>query len=297
MDLVRLYLTMVLPAPFGCNLKCPFCAIAHRKEAQTIKLLDESYCLFLLEVSAKFVVSRFAIQGYEPLLPQSWPLTKRLLTLADHSDLGTALVTNGIQLRAKSKELSGLVDVLTVSLDSFRPERHDELRGVKGAWKKTTDGIKEAAQYFNKDLQVASVLFPGGATDLVEMPALLRKLGVSEWVVAPVLNFSNGVQLVCREEVHDSLILLDESASKEGVHLYLSDELRHVTSNELFNTMNVKSLEDTDYIVRLSPDGTCSRGTEALHEAIHAPVWDQCEDPVRFLERILAETGKEIQKK
>jgi molybdenum cofactor biosynthesis enzyme MoaA len=294
MDLVRLYLTMVLPAPFGCNLKCPFCAIAQRSEAQECVLSPDAYCLFLAEAATRFTISRFAIQGYEPLLPETWELTKRLLVLADYYNLETALVTNGVLLDQKAEELSGLVDVITVSIDSHDHSRHDTLRGVPGSFDNTVRGIREAVKHFGAEVQVASVLFPGRAEYLSSMPELLNELGVRQWAVAPVLNFRTGAQLGNQEETVEALRILDAKAKAFNVHMYLSDELHRMTPSELFDEMHVRSLEDSDYLVRLSPNGSCSRGTEALRAASCAPVWDQKEGPAEFLERIFGEVNKKI---
>ncbi len=116
-----LLLTVVLPAPNGCNLKCPFCAIAQRGEATVSKLTDDHYLRFIKEAATHLPVSTFSVQGYEPLLPETWKLTKSVLGLADTLDLGTRLVTNGVLLAERSQELSGLVEIIAVSLDSNLP--------------------------------------------------------------------------------------------------------------------------------------------------------------------------------
>jgi pyruvate-formate lyase-activating enzyme len=48
-----LILTMVLPAPNGCNLRCPFCAIAQRGEAREQELASADYLHFLSGIAQK----------------------------------------------------------------------------------------------------------------------------------------------------------------------------------------------------------------------------------------------------
>ena len=288
-----LILTMVLPAPNGCNLKCPFCAIAQRGEAREQELTDGDYLRFLRGVATSFPVSSFTLQGYEPLLPESWDLTRALLQAADTFDLGTGLVTNGVTLAEHASELAGLADTVTVSLDSHDGIRHDRLRGVIGAWKSTVDGIHGAVEHFGSEgVTVNSVLFPKKLAYLAGMPALLRRLGVTNWVVSPLIDFRKDAYASDLSQLHQDLLLLSDLAKAEGVELFLADEFRRYESTDLYQSLSVAAVESDDFVVRLSPDGTLSRGREILRESSHAPKWDRVEEPARFLARVLVEVGR-----
>src|ERR1700733_13244364 len=76
-----LALTFIVPASV-CNLRCGFCAIRHRHEAVNSTLSVNDYCYFLSEIARKEPLAISAIQGYEPLLPESWQYTSRLLNTA-----------------------------------------------------------------------------------------------------------------------------------------------------------------------------------------------------------------------
>ena len=288
-----LTLTMVLPAPNGCNLKCPFCAIAQRGEAREQELTAGDYLRFLRGVATNYPVSDFTLQGYEPLLPESWDLTRALLQAADAFDLGTGLVTNGVTLADYSRELAGLADTVTVSLDSHDGVRHDRLRGVIGAWKKTVEGIHGAVEYFGTEgVTVNSVLFPKKLAYLTGVPTLLRRLGVTNWVVSPLIDFRKDGYTSELSQLHQDLLVLSDLAKAEGVELFLADELRRYESTDLYQSISVAAVESDNYVIRLSPNGTLSRGREILRESSHAPRWDRVEEPARFLTRVLAEVGR-----
>jgi len=291
----KLYLTMVLPAPHGCNLRCPFCAIAQRGEARTGELRDADYVRFLRDVAQHLPIERFSLQGYEPLLPETWGLTKLLLQEADQFDLETGLVTNGVTLKDRAEELSGLADGITVSLDSDASRRHDKLRGMVGAWEATVRGIRAAVEHFKDEdgvhVEVNSVLFPKKARYLEGMPRLLRKLGVTQWVISPLINFTDDRYTADVVALRQELLDLSRLAKREGIEVNLGDELRRHDTANLYELLSVAALVGEESVVRLSPDATLSRGREILRTSSAAPVWDRREEPHVFLKRVLAEVG------
>src|ERR1700730_9647545 len=94
------FLTFVVPAPSGCNLKCPFCLVRQRRE------ITDSYSYlqpgdlvrFIRETAERAPIFAVAIQGYEPLLPGSLPYTQAILATGRLLGLPTSLVTNGVRL-------------------------------------------------------------------------------------------------------------------------------------------------------------------------------------------------------
>jgi molybdenum cofactor biosynthesis enzyme MoaA len=292
-----LFLTMVLPAPNGCNLKCPFCVISQRGESTPV-LTGDDYAHFIADSVSHFPITDLSIQGYEPLLAESWILTKHILETADTFSLGTRLVTNGTRLSLYAEELSGLVDVVTISLDSHRKEIHEKLRGVSGCFDQTIAGIREAVKYFGPDhVVIASVLFPGKQKYLTRMPKLLTDIGVKRWEIGLYTNFRNGTSLSNTEWIKDTLCALEQAGGTHGVELSLSDELRRLESTGLYRDVHMSTLKRDIYVVRLSPDATSTRRQEKMRPSIHAPVWDRVELPNVFLKRILKELGVKIQPK
>jgi hypothetical protein len=88
-----------------------------------------------------------------------------------------------------------------------------------------------------------------------------------------------------------SLAKLTEQGKEAGINVFLADELRRLDSDGFYDGLFVRSLEEETYVVRLSPDATCSRGRECFGPSNLAPIWNKIETPHTFLRRILAEVG------
>lgn len=186
------FLTFILPTDAGCNLKCSFCLISQRKEI-TVRQLDPSgFVQFIRDIALIEPVIGIALQGYEPLLPGTLPYTTAILAAGKELGIPVSLVTNGTHLGSAMPELAALTpNKIGASLDAADPERHDRLRGVSGAWNQTVDGIGEGLRQLPdaaKRFAVISTLMPQRRAYLDEMPALLSRLGIREWIVNPLLT-------------------------------------------------------------------------------------------------------------
>ncbi len=125
-----------------CNLNCKHCYMdaGAREEGgpgelgtgEAIGLIDE-----IADISDETMI---VLTGGEPLL------RKDIEQLASHAagrGLMCVLGTNGLGLtpsRVQSLVKSG-VSAAGISVDSLKPEHHDEFRGLPGSWEKTMAGI------------------------------------------------------------------------------------------------------------------------------------------------------------
>lgn len=67
----------------------------------------------------------------------------KMISYADEKGFITSMVTNGINLNEKYRNISDCgLRFITVSIDGFK-EDHDKLRGLSGAFDKTVDGLKK----------------------------------------------------------------------------------------------------------------------------------------------------------
>ena len=73
------FLTFVVPAPDGCNLKCSFCLVRQRREITDTHLQPHHLAGFIREAAERAPIFALAIQGYEPLLPESLAYTQAVL--------------------------------------------------------------------------------------------------------------------------------------------------------------------------------------------------------------------------
>src|SRR5712671_4288719 len=100
------FLTFVVPAPSGCNLRCSFCLVRQRREITETCLTPNDFVRFVREAVEHTPTFAVAIQGYEPLLGESLPYTQAILATSRFLGIPASFVTNGTKL-------AGAVDLLT----------------------------------------------------------------------------------------------------------------------------------------------------------------------------------------
>lgn len=274
-------LTFILPAE-RCNLNCPVCVIRQRHEAESSTLEIDDYLSFIDSATILATVSHVAIQGYEPLLPETWQYTEAILAHAQRSGIPTSIVTNGIYLKSYASALGALdVQKITVSLDSFIAESHDKKRGVDGAFDETCANLAEVASISTlvDRIWVNSVLYPGDVQALIGMPALLDQLQIRRWTISPLIRIGDsgapGGIALSREDLTEALELLPGAATEYGVELRIDDEFAFVKLQHLGpKSLTYDSLERVENLFRLGSDGSLSVGLQVL-QAVEAdtPRW------------------------
>lgn len=123
----------------ACNLKCKHCY--QRAGLQKPDELSTLEKLRVVEELADAGVVSIAFSGGEPLMARDFfEVAMKIKERGMH----LAIATNGTLItRDLAKKLRSLgVDYVEVSLDFPDPERHDEFRGVDGAFEKTLQGIR-----------------------------------------------------------------------------------------------------------------------------------------------------------
>ncbi len=270
--------TVVVPAPNGCNLNCPFCFIKARKEAlpsQSV-LQAADYVQFIESMIEQQNVTLVSLQGYEPLLPESWSISKAILAKAREHGVRTALVTNGTHLADRVDELVALdVSGITVSLDSDQAIWHDQTRRMSGAYAMTISGIERvAASKLRSQLIVASVLQRRKSLYLAGMPGLLAGLGLRNWVVTPVIKVGKDIHktsVAPPADVVRELKALYNDATSHGVTMMVDDEfdvlIRNAEAAVDLAQLRLRRLSRINQAIRLSPDGSCSVGESILDRA------------------------------
>lgn len=291
-------ITFVVPAS-DCNLNCPACFIKARKEvsAEETCLTPSDYRQLVTGAANRYEHLRIAIQGYEPLLPESWEYTYAILDEAKRLGLSSSLVTNGTYLGDRVEELESLaVDAVTVSIDSSDSTYHDITRGTLGAHSTTTSSLDKALALtaLSRKIVVASMLQPNRHHYLDGMALWLAQRGVKNWVVGPVLSPRTMGTIENMNAIFFALHRLQREAIAAGVHLVLDDEFS-LLENEMaekvvsLHKISIRRLKRLERTIRFSPSGTASVGSEILAEA-HGklPRWTPAHESAgAFLERVL----------
>ena len=155
----------------GCNLACRHCWLAPQLEKNGTRYPVLPLTLFekAIQEAKPLGLSSVKLTGGEPLLH---PQFTRLLEILRQEDLALTIETNGILCTPEiAKEIAKSKDrFVSVSLDGAEPESHDRMRGVKGAFEKTTNAIRYLVETgvppqiimtitrFNKD-QIEDLIF------------------------------------------------------------------------------------------------------------------------------------------
>lgn len=292
-----LTLTFVVPALGGCNLDCAYCFIAQRGEDIAPALLSvEAYRNFVQEVAYSHRIANLCIQGYEPLLPGSFPYTDAILSTGQRLGITTSLVTNGTHLTHWVDELTALAPGrISVSLDAAAAEAHDRQRRRQGAFAMTIDGLRRAAISLPAvtELVVTSVLIPKRRAQLDAMPLLLKEIGIKHWVVTALqkVDFDHpGGPIGEREKILANLRILRDHATDAGIDFKVDDEFDGLASGgkpDDFERNRIRRLLNPDGVYRLVPDGRCSKGADILKPlSDRTPRWDpRSMNPNEFIRR------------
>jgi pyruvate-formate lyase-activating enzyme len=289
------FLSFVVPALDGCNLKCSFCLIQQRQETPQDSLTPDNLEDYIRAISGQRKVVGVAIQGHEPLLPVSRAHTEAILTVAAELGIPSSLVTNGTHLRAALPLLreTGL-GAIGISLDSAAPERHDKLRGVAGAWAATVDAIPatvEQGAETGMQVSILSVLLPNRRAYLDEMPALLARLGVTQWIVSPLVAVERDAWagIASKRRLIDDLLALTSAAEGQDISLIIDDELGllkpalEAVDHSATSALNIRELPGGVTLSRLSPGGEFSIGVDILRPITRDTVrWDGHSDAAAF---------------
>lgn len=163
----------------GCNLRCAMCN--HWRTTREEPLSHERLSRLIDELAA-LGCRKIHLTGGEPLLRAHVP---ELIEQATTLGIRVNLTTNGTlvdKVRAKRLVESGLRGV-NVSVDSPVRKVHDAVRGVDGAWKKTTRAVghfKRAGRKGKLTLRINTVVSALNYATLAEMPDLAYQLGADE---------------------------------------------------------------------------------------------------------------------
>lgn len=290
--------TFVVPAENGCNMSCSFCAIRARAEAKpgqtVVGIVD--YVAFLRASAQNYNVGVVSLQGYEPLLPESWAYTDAILRAANELGLRTALVTNGSYLADRAAALRDLgLGSLSVSIDAATAEVHDRSRGTPGALAMTVRGLRAAIDRGLADrITIASVMQRGRADLLDGMPEFVAGLGLKRWVVTPVQSFGRvGGTVDTASYILGEGKRLYIASIDAGIDFELDDELEALLceseeDHAVVAVLRERRVQRADQIIRLSPSGAVSRGAEIRRRVSEANArWNpRVEEACHLLQRL-----------
>ncbi len=128
-----------------CNMRCVYCMPYNNTNwLDQDTLLSYEQIVHIVRIFAKLGIEKIKITGGEPTVrPKIEELVKSLSNIYGIKTI--SMTTNGLLLKDKVKKLkeSGLKSI-TISLDTFKPERFKVITGIEGGLSKVLDSINAA---------------------------------------------------------------------------------------------------------------------------------------------------------
>ena len=177
----------------ACNLRCKHCYQNAGKLSPDELTLEEK--LNVVDQLAENDVVAIAFSGGEALLHHDfWDVAK----YASDKGLYLSLATNGTLLTTDVvKRLKKVgVEYFEISLDSVNPVKHDEFRGVTGAWDRTIAGVKNVVAEDGLYSCVATTLTKENYTELDELIDLSKNLGVDRSLIFNFIPVGRGTEII-----------------------------------------------------------------------------------------------------
>ena len=179
-----------LDVNLSCNLRCIQCAIYELRNPPG-SLTDEERCGLIRQLAAWDSSIRLVITGGEQFVDRS--ALRAVADSCQRERIFATLSTNGTLITAEDANwlANSGIRCVVVSLDSFRPEVHDHIRGIPGTWERAVRAVRRLVAARDAAANGFTVLTSTilGRHNLHEMEAMtnwLWSLGVDNTLYQPL---------------------------------------------------------------------------------------------------------------
>jgi MoaA/NifB/PqqE/SkfB family radical SAM enzyme len=182
---------IILDISHRCNLQCNICEIRKDKSIKEYTLKEVNN---IVSQAIDWQVKEFALSGGEPLMRED---IFEILDFIKEKKYHIGILTNGVILNDNftKKLLPYLIDgslSLSISLDALTPGVHDEIRGVKGCFEKTSGAFKELSElkkkYPNINFNSISIILNENLEELLDLAVFLKSLNINSIQFQPLLS-------------------------------------------------------------------------------------------------------------
>ena len=181
---------IILDISHRCNLQCNICEIRKDKpiEEYTLKEVNN-----IINQAIDWQVKEFALSGGEPLMRED---IFEILDFVKEKKYHIGILTNGVILNDEVLNrllpyLAGGFLSLSVSLDSLTPGIHDEIRGVRGCFEKTSGAFKNLSElkkeYPGINFNSISIILNENLEELLDLAVFLKSLNINSIQFQPLL--------------------------------------------------------------------------------------------------------------
>ena len=179
-----------------CNLKCVMCNVwplAEKDSSITQREIEITEYENLVDELSSLGTRSLCISGGEPLLRKD---VFSIIKKAKEKNLFVELITNGtlITNEIAQKLLASDLDLVTVSIDAPVAKMHDQIRGAKGLWERSTKGLRTLYDMRKRTksqkprLAIDYVFNKINCRLIPEMIDLKRSIGFDEIHLLPIIG-------------------------------------------------------------------------------------------------------------
>ena len=181
---------VILDVTHRCNLRCNICEIA--KDESVLELTTDEV-KSLVGQSIRWGVKELALSGGESLLRED---IFEILEFVRERKYNIGILTNGILLDEDFTKrllpyLASKAVSLVISLDAMSADIHDDIRGSKGCFQKTTEALKRLSDlkkiYPEINFNIISIILNENLEELLPLVNFLKALNVNSIQLQPLL--------------------------------------------------------------------------------------------------------------
>jgi radical SAM protein with 4Fe4S-binding SPASM domain len=202
----------------ACNLSCKHCyQDAHKALLDELSLKER---LAVVDELDRNNVTSIAFSGGEPLIHKDfWPVAE----YAHQKGIHTSVATNGTlitrEVAARLKDVG--VEYVEISIDSAKPEVHDDFRGGAGNWLRSAEGIKNCVEVDGLTVGMATTVTRNNYDELDDLIELAKNWKVDSFYVFNFIPAGRGKFIVNDDLTPD----MREAVLKKLHETFLAKEL------------------------------------------------------------------------
>ena len=181
---------LILDVTHKCNLKCNICEIA--KDGSRDELSAAAINNLICQ-SINWGIKELALSGGEALLRED---IFEILEFVRERKYSLGILTNGILLdedfiKRLLPYLASNAVSLVISLDAISAHIHDDIRGLRGCFKKTREALSRLSElkkaYPNLNFNTISIILNENLEELLPLVNFLKELNVNSIQFQPLL--------------------------------------------------------------------------------------------------------------
>jgi radical SAM protein with 4Fe4S-binding SPASM domain len=270
-----------------CNIKCQFCyascrCISDSSDEPDLKELSTSDVKRVLDIICRDAeVPSVSFTGGEPVLRSD--LSELIAYASNSLGMRVNLITNGTLISeqlAKEFKVSGLASA-QVSIESPDETVHDELCGVKGAFKSSLKGLR-ALKNAGVPVHPHATLCRSNKNSLFRMAQFAKSLGVDRFSLNMIIPSGRGTNeelAVKYSEVKDIVPKIQATADSAGIEFMWYSPTPLCLFNPISHQLGNKGCSACEGLLSIDPFGRmlpCSSWKEPVGDLLQEgfkPLW------------------------